>query len=60
MRKVYVAVNADFSPEGKVTPRWFMWEDSRKFAIDRILDVRQVASTKAGGIGYVKENIMHS
>jgi hypothetical protein len=51
MRKVYVTVNADFSPEGKVTPHWFMWEDGRKFSIDRILDVRQAASTRAGGIG---------
>jgi hypothetical protein len=28
-----------------------MWEDGHKFAIDRILDVRQTASTRAGGIG---------
>jgi hypothetical protein len=51
MRKVYVAVNADFSPEGKVTPHWFMREDGCKFAIDRLLDVGQTALTRAGGIG---------
>ena len=51
MRKVYVCVNADFTSEGKVLPRWFLWEDGRKYVIDRIIDTQRAASLKAGGIG---------
>lgn len=51
MRKVYVTVNADFMPDGKVLPRYFEWEDGRKFAVDRILDIRHSAATKVGGVG---------
>lgn len=35
--KVYVEVTAVFSPEGKITPVSFRWEDGRVFEIDRIL-----------------------
>lgn len=51
VRKVYVAVNADFSPDGKITPRSFRWDDGREFEVDRVLDIRQAASLKAGGQG---------
>lgn len=51
MRKVFVSVNADFEPEGNILPRAFVWEDGRRFSIDRITDVRPAASMKAGGFG---------
>lgn len=51
MRKVYVCVNADYTTEGKILPRWFVWEDGRRFSVDRILDVQRAASRKAGGFG---------
>lgn len=49
--KVYVEVTAIFSPEGKITPVSFRWEDGRVYEIDRVLDVRPRAATKAGGCG---------
>ena len=32
-------------------PLWIVWEDGRKFPVDRLLDVRRAAATKAGGQG---------
>ena len=51
MKKVYVAVDADFDENGKITPRSFVWKDGRSFDIDRVLDIRQGVSLKVGGIG---------
>ena len=51
MRKVYVAVTAQFDTEGNVQPLSIEWEDGRTFSVDRILDQRRAASTKAGGVG---------
>lgn len=34
-----------------VIPTLIRWEDGRKFAVDRVLDVRQAASLKVGGAG---------
>lgn len=47
--KVYVAVNADFRDDGIMLPREITWEDGRKYEIDRVTDIRQVAAMKAGG-----------
>lgn len=51
MRKVFISVNADFTADGKVLPRSFVWDDGRNFEIDRIVDIRPAASLKAGGRG---------
>lgn len=51
IRKVYVEVTARFNTEGEITPLSIVWEDGRTFEIDRVLDVRKAASTKAGGVG---------
>lgn len=51
MKKVYVAVTAEFSPDGDIMPCSFTWEDGRRYEIDRVLDIRPAASLKAGGIG---------
>ena len=50
-RRAYVKVVAEFSPEGAVTPLSVEWEDGRKFDVDRVVDVRRAAATKAGGQG---------
>jgi len=34
-----------------ITPRILHWEDGRQFEIDKVYDVRQAASLKAGGVG---------
>ena len=49
--KVYVAVKADFTEDGIMLPREITWEDGTKYAIDRVLDIRQAAAMKAGGQG---------
>ena len=50
-RRVYVKVVVECSPEGRVKPLSVEWEDGRKFEVDRLLDVRRAAATKAGGQG---------
>lgn len=49
--RVYVRVIVEFDEEGGVHPLSIAWEDGRKFEVDRVLDVRRAASTKAGGQG---------
>ena len=49
--KVYVAVNADFRDDGIMLPREITWEDGRNYEIDRVIDIRQAAAMKAGGLG---------
>ncbi len=47
----YVQVIASFDTDGRVLPRCVVWPDGRTYAVDEIVDVRQMASTKAGGAG---------
>ena len=49
--KVYVTVMAEFSAEGRLLPKSFIWEDGREYQIDRVKDKRRAASTKSGGVG---------
>lgn len=49
--KVYVKVEALFSPEGRLMPEAFWWKNGRRYSIDRVTDVCRAASLKAGGIG---------
>lgn len=51
MNKVYVDVVAEFSKEGCLIPILFVWEDGRKYKIDKILKIERCASRKAGGVG---------
>lgn len=51
MRKVFVKVIAEHEPDGRCKPLSIEWEDGRVFEVDRVLDVRQAASLKAGGVG---------
>mgnify|MGYP000162730481 CR=1 FL=1 len=50
--KVYVDVLAVFSREGELIPTAFVWEDGRKYAIDKVSKPERYASRKAGGTGY--------
>lgn len=50
-RRVYVEVAAVFTPEGQVMPRQIRWEDGTLFSVDRVVDIRKAAATKAGGCG---------
>lgn len=40
-----------FAADGTLLPRIITWEDGEKFAIDKIIDIRQAAAMKAGGQG---------
>lgn len=51
MSKINVEVVAKYDLCGYVKPLSILWEDGRKFNIDRIIDVRQAASLKSGGCG---------
>ena len=49
--KVYVSTAAEFSADGFLRPLWIIWEDGRRFDIDRVVQVERAASRKAGGVG---------
>ena len=50
-RRAYVKVIARHDEEGRVYPLEVEWEDGRRYAVDRLLDVRRAAALKAGGQG---------
>lgn len=50
-RKVYVEVEATFSPDGLIVPQQIRWEDGTLFSVDRVTDIRRAAATRAGGCG---------
>lgn len=49
--KVYVDVLAEFTKDGLLIPKQITWEDGRKYEIARVVDIKRMASTKAGGVG---------
>lgn len=50
-RKVYVTMNIRVSPDGSIRPTSLIWEDGRKYRIDRVIHVTPAAATKVGGRG---------
>lgn len=51
MRKVFVDVVVKYTKDGQKIPLALIWEDGRKYDIDRVTDIRRAASLKAGGQG---------
>jgi hypothetical protein len=49
--KAYVEVTASFDQEGRLWPQEIIWEDGRRYTIDKVVELRQAASLKAGGQG---------
>ena len=49
--KIYVKVRADFDFDGRLRPLMLRTQDGAPQRIDRVTDVRQAASLKAGGQG---------
>ena len=47
--KVYVNVMAEFTNDGRLLPRSFIWKDGHVYEIQKVTDVRRAASLKAGG-----------
>lgn len=50
-KKRYVDVVALHREDGSVRPLSIVWEDGRRFKVDRVLDTRRAASLKVGGTG---------
>lgn len=50
MRK-NVDVKAIMKASGEILPLSIYWDDNREFQIDKVLDARNRASTKGGGMG---------
>lgn len=50
MRK-NVNIIAKMQEDGNVIPLILLWENGKKYTIDKILDIRKKASTKGGGLG---------
>ena len=44
--KVYVNVMAEFTNDGRLLPRSFIWKDGRVYEIQKVTDVRRAASLK--------------
>ena len=49
--KKYVDVVSFTSADGLVTPKTIIWEDGRRFRIDKVTERRQAHSLKVGGTG---------
>ena len=47
----YEKVTATFDCDGDLIPEYIVWDDGRRYRIDKISDVRYAASLKAGGAG---------
>lgn len=50
-KKVYVCVNADHLPDGRVRPNAVTLENGERYEIDRVCAACRAASTKVGGTG---------
>lgn len=51
MKKVFVEVLVKYTAEGSKIPLSVIWENGRKYSIDRVLEIKQAASLKVGGQG---------
>ena len=49
--KVYVNVTAEFTNDGRLIPKSFIWKDGHICEIQKVTDIRREASLKAGGVG---------
>jgi len=50
-KKVFTEVIVKYTMEGSKIPLCIIWEDGRKFKIDKVLDSRPAPSLRAGGQG---------
>lgn len=49
--KIYVDVTAEFTKDGRLLPKSFVWKDGHVYEVQRVTDVRRAASLRAGGVG---------
>ncbi|MBR6940943.1 MAG: hypothetical protein IKH65_09065 [Clostridia bacterium] len=48
MNKIYVKADVFFDEYGRMMPQRLIWEDGRKFKIDRVTDIRESAAMRIG------------
>lgn len=51
MQKVFVDVTATFTKDGNLHPLYFVWEDGKRYEIDKVFENKKAASLKVGGQG---------
>lgn len=51
MQRTELDIIVKHCKNGLALPKTIIWDDRRKFDIDRVLDIRKAAATKCGGIG---------
>lgn len=57
--KVFISVTAEYTCDGAILPISFVWEDGKRYKIDKLVDVRHAASLKAGGAGLCYTCMIH-
>ena len=51
MPRISLTVNVRHEVDGRAFPTSIVWEDGRQFFIDKVLDIRNAAAMKSGGVG---------
>lgn len=51
MPRLNLTVNARHEVDGRAFPTSIVWEDGRQFFVDKVLDIRNAAALKSGGVG---------
>lgn len=51
VEKIELDIIVEHKKDGRAVPKTILWNDGRKFSIDKVLDVRQAAALRCGGIG---------
>ena len=51
MPRINLTVNVRHEVDGRAVPTSIVWEDGRQFYIDKVLDIRNAAAIKSGGVG---------
>ena len=49
--KTYVDVVAAFRQDGTMLPLYILWENGKRYKIDKVFDIRPAPSLKSGGQG---------
>lgn len=51
MPRINLTVNVRHEVDGRAFPTSIVWEDGRQFFVDKVLDIRNAAALKSGGVG---------
>ncbi len=51
VKKAFIEVHAVFSPDGALMPEFLIWDNGKRYEIDKVIDIRKAASLKVGGCG---------